>query len=643
MYTNLFQIVGNALLLQSGVSLDHETANSLSVDVEVDDPAIGTGPESIASLTIAISDVSESLSLNAIESTTIDYLENQSASAITSTLLVSEPGTQSLEHATLTIATGYDAQEDRLLFTDQNGITGLFDQATGTLQLIGTASAADYQQAIRSVTYLNTSESPDTTQRLIEVTVSDGSQASNTVSRTIDVIAINDEQVLTNNPTVTIEEGGSITLTAAQLLSTDVDNSDTEIVYTVDTSASNTVLLVEGAPESTFTQQDINDGRVSLQHDSSENNFDQMILTVDDGLGVVTNVTLNISVNPTNDPPEGVPGIVGVGTVGSTLQADTSQIVDPDGISTFSFQWSINDIPIPGATSDSYVIGHGDLGSNIKVAVSYIDGNGNVEVWILSTDTVKVTDNEPTLGSALPGPADSTDVYNVFEIEALTVPSFENNSTINSVVTETTVELVDEVVSETTSPSDSPRQTILTSHEEAHLAMNSLLINESVTNINQIDVTDVINSNLQNTPEIKRVAQDEITVEQQLASLLKLDPLELEYNQQEQLDWLVYNKSLANSLEQVAQNARKKLEQSDRHAVFTETLVGISLGFTAGFLVWLLRGGALLASALSVTPLWRQLDPLPIIGDVEARKQAGNSEHSPSSEDNTLEQFFERD
>jgi len=41
--------------------------------------------------------------------------------------------------------------------------------------------------------------------------------------------------------------------------------------------------------------------------------------------------------------------------------------------------------------------------------------------------------------------------------------------------------------------------------------------------------------------------------------------------------------------------------------------VGFSLSVTAGFLVWLLRGGALLASMFSISPLWRQLDPLPIV------------------------------
>jgi len=45
----------------------------------------------------------------------------------------------------------------------------------------------------------------------------------------------------------------------------------------------------------------------------------------------------------------------------------------------------------------------------------------------------------------------------------------------------------------------------------------------------------------------------------------------------------------------------------------TEAVVGVSVGITTAILVWVLRGGALLASLFSVSPLWRQFDPLPVV------------------------------
>jgi len=41
--------------------------------------------------------------------------------------------------------------------------------------------------------------------------------------------------------------------------------------------------------------------------------------------------------------------------------------------------------------------------------------------------------------------------------------------------------------------------------------------------------------------------------------------------------------------------------------------VGLSSGFTVGYMIWLLRGGTLMGSMLSSLPAWRLVDPLPIL------------------------------
>ncbi len=52
-------------------------------------------------------------------------------------------------------SSGHHNDQDNLHFTNQNGITGTFDKATGVLSLKGTASTAAYQTAVRSITYTN--------------------------------------------------------------------------------------------------------------------------------------------------------------------------------------------------------------------------------------------------------------------------------------------------------------------------------------------------------------------------------------------------------------------------------------------------------------------------------------------------------
>ena len=110
-------------------------------------------------------------------------------------LLVSDADDLDLQSATVRFTSGYASGEDLLEFTNQNGITGLWDSGTGTLMLSGTSSVANYQTALRSVTYRNTSQSPDETLRVIEFEVYDG-QALSADSRSLSVTAVNDRPTL---------------------------------------------------------------------------------------------------------------------------------------------------------------------------------------------------------------------------------------------------------------------------------------------------------------------------------------------------------------------------------------------------------------------------------------------------------------
>ena len=43
------------------------------------------------------------------------------------------------------------------------------------------------------------------------------------------------------------------------------------------------------------------------------------------------------------------------------------------------------------------------------------------------------------------------------------------------------------------------------------------------------------------------------------------------------------------------------------------TSVTLSSGLSVGYILWLLRGGTLLASVMASLPAWRAIDPLPIL------------------------------
>ena len=58
------------------------------------------------------------------------------------------------------------------------------------------------------------------------------------------------------------------------------------------------------------------------------------------------------------------------------------------------------------------------------------------------------------------------------------------------------------------------------------------------------------------------------------------------------------------------------------------TIVTTTVTMSAGFLVWLTRGGSLLMSFLSTLPMWRLLDPLPVLETWEKKRRSGKSKQA---------------
>ena len=121
-------------------------------------------------------------SLANIEIPNLAFNSGDPAENITQTLTVSDPDSTTLVGATVKISSNDVPAEDVLGFTNQNGITGSFNAATGTLTLSGTATLAQYQAALRSVTYFDTNVNPSTTTRTVSFQVNDGSVYNNNSS-----------------------------------------------------------------------------------------------------------------------------------------------------------------------------------------------------------------------------------------------------------------------------------------------------------------------------------------------------------------------------------------------------------------------------------------------------------------------------
>lgn len=150
-----------------------------------------------------VSSVNDAPVLSAIEATPLAYKANDPAFpplAISSTLLVSEPDSNNLTKATVQITAGYqnDANgHDVLAFTNQLGITGSFNAATGTLTLSGTSGVGNYRTALRSVKFSTSGALVSTANRTLTIIGTDDFSPTPATGLAITrIVSVS----LTNNP-----------------------------------------------------------------------------------------------------------------------------------------------------------------------------------------------------------------------------------------------------------------------------------------------------------------------------------------------------------------------------------------------------------------------------------------------------------
>ncbi|MFN2588457.1 MAG: beta strand repeat-containing protein [Actinomycetota bacterium] len=123
------------------------------------------------------------------------YTENDAATAIHSTMTVTDADHTNASGATVQITGNYQNGQDVLSFVNAFGITAApFDASTGTLTLSGNTTFANYQSALQTVKYHNTSENPSALTRTVTFTVNDG-EGNGTDTHGIEVTPVNDAPV----------------------------------------------------------------------------------------------------------------------------------------------------------------------------------------------------------------------------------------------------------------------------------------------------------------------------------------------------------------------------------------------------------------------------------------------------------------
>ncbi|MEO1433376.1 MAG: putative Ig domain-containing protein, partial [Cyanobacteria bacterium J06633_8] len=147
--------------------------------------------------------------------------------------------------------------------------------------------------------FSGTPQNQDTGVIEIKVTVTDGGNESVFDIFALTIGNVKNPPQLTIN-TLTISEGGTVTLTLLNLSATDSDNDEANLIFTA-SNITGGKFEVDGVENNSFTQQQITDDKVKFIHDGNENAPSYDITVSDSNLNDSSSATVNFT--NLNDAP----------------------------------------------------------------------------------------------------------------------------------------------------------------------------------------------------------------------------------------------------------------------------------------------------------------------------------------------------
>ena len=354
---------------------DNPSTLARTVSFQANDGAALNNLSNTVTRTITVTAANDAPVLAGVEGSSLPYTENAAATAITSTLTVTDADSANLTGATVQITGNYQNGQDVLALPAQPNITGNFTAATGTLTLTGTATVAAYQTALRAVTYANTSDNPSTLARTVSFQANDGAalnNLSNTVTRTIAVTAVNDAPVVNLDVAGALtytEQAGFVNLFGPAATVTDVDSATLESLtvtinsgfdaafdtlelntagFTANFAAGTLTITRAGGTPADFTTALRNVRFRNTDDDPDDRNdgtanpsvADRTVQAVaDDGPDTSSPQSRNLTITPVNDAPGAASPLPSTSSVrNTTLVSGTNAVTHPKVTRTIDFK-----------------------------------------------------------------------------------------------------------------------------------------------------------------------------------------------------------------------------------------------------------------------------------------------------------------
>lgn len=407
---------------------------------------------------------------------------------------------------------------------------------------------------------------------------------------------VNDEQLLVVNSGASVDEGSFVKIDRTMLMTSDVDNSPGQLVYTLNQGPSHGYLSVSGIVSTSFTQQDIDNLAVVYHHDGSEGNSDAFRFGVDDGEGTTTTATFNFRVAPVNDAPIGVD--------------DSFTLITGDSLTDKNVLANDTDVDSSGLSATL------ETGPSSGTVIMNPDGSFNYtpDATFVGTDSFTYIVND--------GEVDADPVSVVVEVfRPLTINKPQNDS--GDSPAETPIETPIEIPVEE-SPSEDEKEDV----DDGNVSVGGVAppslqddldgsddaIGEDVSLAIELDGIEQV---IWRTANGARYMKIDLEI---LASRLGLDSAHLNSAMDGVVPGYFLDAMKARLLDENGwywQALNHNRERMAAAALFSPIVMGSSTALastmTVGYLMWLIKGGQVMAAMLANVPTWKMIDPLPIL------------------------------
>jgi hypothetical protein len=443
----------------------------------------------------------------------------------------------------------------------------------------------------------------------------------------ITVTPVNDAPLLAVNSGATVDEGGAVAVTSASLQVADAESSAAQLTYSASAANGGWFELTTnpGVPAATFTQADVDAGRLAFVHDGSESTLESATFTVSDADGAsLGSNAFDVVVTPVNDAPvlaanAGL-GVMAGGTAG--IGSAELRASDPDDAAA-QLVYSVSVAPSSGrlelTTNPGVAVASFTQEDIDNGLVAYVhDGSATPS----DSFTFAVSDAS---GASLGGNSFQVSVT-LTGTGATLAPIDVTDAPLPTTVPPALIEEIEDLASEVDEATTIDEEAPPPATQSAEPGPERAGTGEYAFSPKRVTPSGRLDTSL-----------GPVDLDQADTGIDRRDGQFLA-NTAEDVATPLHRFSLSPFLWENLERMRRDLDDGEQEvqeetARLARTAETLALATSSIVLASLLRTGSLVALALSTSPLWSRMDPLIVLGAAERKRREARQQAAATARD----------